>query len=60
MRGHNLGLRYLAVEERTRVRVLAQPNLAKNRKYVLDTFMTRRRFTELPTWRKRAKGRAQI
>jgi hypothetical protein len=60
MYGHNLGPLYLAIVERTLVRVRAQPDLAGDQKCELDTFVTSLRFTEPPSGGMGAKGRKQI
>ena len=60
MHGQNLGPLYLAIEERTLVRVRAQPGLAEDQKCELDTFVTSLRFTELPSGGMGPKGRKQI
>ena len=60
MNGQNLGPLYLAIEERTLVRVRAQPDLADDKKSELDTFVTSLRFTEPPSGGMGSKGRKQI
>jgi hypothetical protein len=60
MHGQNLGPLDLAMEKRTLARVRAQPDLAGDQKYEMDTFVISLRFTEPPVGGIGAKGRKQI
>ncbi|MFT3868421.1 MAG: hypothetical protein QM715_07980 [Nibricoccus sp.] len=44
MHGYNLGPLFLAIEDRTLVRVRAQPDLGQDREREADTFVTEMRF----------------
>ena len=48
IRGHNLGPLYLAVEERSLLRLRAQPQLGQDREREMDTFASELRFTKPP------------
>ena len=48
IRGHNLGPFYVAVEEKTLLRVRAQPELEQDREREIDTYVTEIRFTKPP------------
>ncbi|MDP3071312.1 MAG: hypothetical protein Q8N18_13565 [Opitutaceae bacterium] len=48
IRGHNLGPLYLAVEERSLLRLRAQPELGQDREREMDTFASELRFTKPP------------
>lgn len=46
IRGHNLGPLYIAIEEKTLLRVRAQPELEQDREREMDTFAMEVRFTK--------------
>lgn len=48
LRGHNLGPFYAAIEEKTLLRVHAQPVLEQEREREIDTYLTEVRFTKPP------------
>ena len=48
IRGHNLGPLYVAIEEKTLLRVRAQPELEQEREREFDTYITEVRFTKPP------------
>ena len=48
VRGHNLGPLYVAIEEKTLLRVRAQPELEKDREREIDTFATEVCFKKPP------------
>ena len=48
IRGHNLGPLFVAVEEKTLLRVRAQPELGQEREREIDTYVTEVRFTKPP------------
>ncbi len=48
IRGHNLAPLYVAIEEKTLLRVRAQPELERDREREIDTYVTEVRFTKPP------------
>jgi len=60
LRGHNLGPLYVAVEEKTLLRVRAQPELGQDREREMDTYVTEVRFTKTPAVGLGVKGRGQV
>ena len=56
IRGHNLGPLYLAVEDRSLLRLRAQPELGQDREREMDTFAIDLRFTKPPARAVEAQG----
>ncbi|MBL9191977.1 MAG: hypothetical protein JNJ82_06440 [Opitutaceae bacterium] len=56
IRGHNLGPLYLAVEERSLLRLRAQPQLGQDREREMDTFASELRFAKPPPRVSEAQG----
>ncbi len=59
MRGHNLEPLYLALEDRSLLRVRAQPALGQDREREQDTFVTELRLTKSPAGSSAIKRRGQ-
>jgi len=60
LRGHNLGPLFLAIEDRTLLRVRAQPDLTQDHERQHDTFVTRVEFTKPPSKPAEVQRRGQI
>ena len=60
MRGHNLGPLFLAIEDRTLMRVKAQHGFAGDSERTLDTFVTLLKFTKQPSRSPGEMRRGQI
>lgn len=60
IRGHNLGPLFIAIEEKTLLRVRAQQELEQDREREMDTFATEVRFTKPPPIDIGANRRGQI
>jgi len=60
LRGHNLGPLFVAIEDRTLMRVRVQSGLEQDRDREADTFVTELRFTKPPAGGIGGKRRGQI
>jgi len=58
--GHNLGTLFQAIEDRTLMRLRAQPKLAQDQERLIDSFVTEIRFLKAPAEIFGAKRRGQI